>query len=178
MLFRSFNGTNATIDITNSTLNTALGGQSNFTIAFWFNTTDSGTNAIIDIDRGSGGDYMTIGITSGSLFFTVRITSIVIDFTTDATYNDGTWYHAVFQCGTGGNKVFINGTQNSTLTYTNGSPASTDKIPVVASIEVGSTISATNYYNGYLDNFFFSTHLYTSGEVSTLAATKIGRAHV
>ncbi|MCG8013830.1 MAG: Ig-like domain-containing protein [Candidatus Thiodiazotropha weberae] len=156
----NFNGDFDRVEIPdNAATNFGIG---DFTVAFWFNSTQSGTTARLagDMDGGDGYVFYTTG--GGDITFQVTSGIDSVALTTGGLF-DGNWHHVV---GT------VSG--SDWLLYVDNILADAINNPFVGNIDnvntlrIGASSASHNEYDGLIDEVRLYDRTFTSGDVTEL----------
>ncbi|MCG7930577.1 MAG: Ig-like domain-containing protein [Candidatus Thiodiazotropha lotti] len=156
----NFNGDFDRVEIPdNAATNFGIG---DFTVAFWFNSTQSGTTARLagDMDGGDGYVFYTTG--GGDITFQVTSGIDSVALTTGGLF-DGNWHHVV---GT------VSG--SDWLLYVDNILADAINNPFVGNIDnvntlrIGASSASHNEYDGLIDEVRLYDRTLTSGDVTEL----------
>ena len=176
-----FNGSNEFIEVAHDPAFALASGS----IQAWFNTDNqSATQGIFSKDS-SGfdtGGHLNIQISSEDI--EVRLQSVNSSFEVESTGNlihSDTWHHVVFTWGTGGMKLFLDGTLVDSDGYGGGLDTSSGGTGNFEPIAIGATTTgsgnlttntAANFFDGEIDEVaVFGTQL-TASQVEDLYATR------
>jgi hypothetical protein len=170
--FATFNGSNTYFSMTDSDLNTRLSGLSTMSYGCWFRSTASADRTLIRI-TGSSSNAMKLSLSNGQLscfHFVGGTITLFFVTTSPPLYNDGIWHHVVFCTGTsGGNQLYVDGVQNTSLFYFTGNASTNSILPTVTGTPTfGSDVNTGDVWLGDMDGIFISSSRYSSGEVSSL----------
>lgn len=152
---RSFNGSTSNVGLASETT------DSTGSLSVWINTSANGNNEIYSQGTSSGLDTSRIqfGVYSGKVSLLVQVNSVVVlNVTTDSTFNNGSWHLVTWVIGSSSNKIYVDGTQQA-VTYTTGDSTTqkwfSDVSGQTNTQEFGRLrISGTSYnwFNGTLDD--------------------------
>ena len=125
----------------------------NYTIEFWFNVNHSTQCCMYSHHASSVGHALFINGTVGKIYWQDNSNSISVHV--GSGLNDGNWHHvAIVRNGSGSNnqKMYIDGTAESTQTGSSATTQSSD-------VAFGQFINgSSNYFNGYLDEIRISNN--------------------
>jgi glucose/arabinose dehydrogenase len=160
----SLNGVNQYVTI-------PISVRSNFTIAYWVNTTASTTGTVwttglglVSADvSGVANDFGVSLITNGAVAFGVGNPNTSL--TSTASVNNGMWRHVAVtrSSASGAMAVYVDGVQNST---TNG-PTGLRNAP--AAIRIGGILSGGGFFGGSIDEVRIYNTVLSATEISALA---------
>ncbi|MEO7720348.1 MAG: LamG-like jellyroll fold domain-containing protein [Pseudolysinimonas sp.] len=152
--------TAATFNGTTSFVNVARQISTDFSIEFWFNSTQSYSNdlgnphctrwwqgaALVDADSGGGANDFGISLCSGKVIGGVGGNPDP-SIASTATYNDGAWHYVVMTRtqSTGLVELYVDGASVGTVTGT------TNALTSTPAINFGRSTATTNYLAGTLD---------------------------
>jgi hypothetical protein len=157
----------------NSNLTANFAGITDITICSKFRTTHTFAQKLIDIGGGQG--RMALGITSAGaveIFADVSAQQTIQAASPLTTYNDGNWHYAMIVLGSGGNQMYVDGSQ-ITPTYSQGDSGATTTIMTnsdqvtLGAFVIGNIFGGLDFV-GDMEVAFISSHAYTSGEISAL----------
>ena len=127
-------------------------GNTSFTISTWVNTTSSGAKLFFFLGNGTINSSLYMSVESGGV---VRVGDFGTDlFSSTTSVNDGNWHHIALTSNGTTTKLYIDGSESNSLSYT--WAISTDNM------ELGRGTSSY-YYNGKLDQ----VRIYSSALDST-----------
>jgi len=152
----SFDGLNDYIAVSDSS---TIEIEAPATIAFWFNSTQSGATTILIEKDGSPGFSIQKEATTDKMKINV---GNVEALQTIATYNDGVWHHITYVLNetTALSKVYVDGIDD-----TDGTPAYSSPTYGTGSLYIGSR--ASNYpYGGFLDEIRISDTAYNGAWIT------------
>ncbi|WP_197171301.1 VCBS domain-containing protein [Novipirellula aureliae] len=148
------------------------------TISAWVYTdTVSGATVILEAsDSGDGDSRIALGLDGDEFFFIVKDGNTnYLDFmTTDANLTTGTWNHVAVTVGTGGNKIYVNGVQQS-VSYSSGSSSTDRFFDDVSQLDYlawgidkysGSTFSGE--FDGFIDDGRVYDRVLSGGDIQEL----------
>ena len=125
----------------------------NYTIEFWFNVNHSTQCCMYSHHASSVGHALFINGNVGQIYWQDNSNSISVHV--GSGLNDGNWHHvAIVRNGSGSNnqKMYIDGTAESTQTGSSATTQSSD-------VAFGQFINgSSNYFNGYLDEIRISNN--------------------
>ena len=132
-------------------------GNTSFTISTWVNTTSSGSNLFFFLGNGTINSSLYISVESGGV---VRVGDFGTDlFSSTTSINDGNWHHIALTSNGTTTKLYIDGSESNSLSYT--------WAISVDNMELGRGTSSY-YYNGSIDNVRIFNRALDSGEVTQL----------
>lgn len=127
-----------------------FGTSGSFTLEGWVNTTDTGSFQRVLIKPVGGGQSYSLAINNGKAHvrFDDGATSGGFSAESTASINDGTWHHIAGVFDNTGNtlKIFVDGQLATTTAVT------TNPIQGTEALQIGGHPSATQYFNGQLDD--------------------------
>ncbi|MEL6589494.1 MAG: SdrD B-like domain-containing protein [Bacteroidota bacterium] len=148
--------------------NNVLQGLDNtFSMSFWLNTTNGGTQYLISQDRASNdttGEWWINTNTSGFLEFSWRDGGSVSTYTaTSAPLNDGNWNHVFVNYNGSELRFYRNGTLINTFSATIDLPVIEAPIWIARDIRFD-----TDYYGGMLDHLYIFDDSMSTAKISEL----------
>ena len=173
----SFDGVNDYDDL--SAHIAGFSGLTEGTISFWVKTTDAGDNSIFTVsDSGDANSFFTAGVSGGNLFFRVdEAGSTLVEVDGAAIVNDGTWHHLAVTVDGTGNKLFVDGIQETggDLTYLTGNTGTTsffDDVTSLDAMQIGVRESSGFlwYFDGLADDVRVYNRALAAADIAELAA--------
>jgi hypothetical protein len=168
----NFDGTNDFVSIPhNNAMDVSL-NSNGYTIEAWINTTmTSATNNAI-FRKGNNATAFSLGIASGKLNFSTRISSIT-NYRLDANQliNDGHWHHVacvVNQTGTPSVELYIDGVKQTDVTVFTGAISNIANVNFSTTNNLVLGFHSTNnvYFNGRIDEVRFWNTARTEAEIA------------
>jgi len=144
-----FNGTSASVQIPRSI------GNTDFTIALWVKTTDTGSvgnghwwngNGLVDGEVSGGRPDFGTALVGSKFSFGVGTPDVTV--TSSVDINDGQWHHlaATRELGSGQMAIYVDGVPQGTAT----GPAGIKDAP--PNLRIGSIQTGTGFLNGAIDD--------------------------
>ena len=179
--YATFNGSSSYITTSGTQSDTDFQASESFSVAFWFNSSDSGGAAFIDrwgTQNGSGNNGWLILKDSGTAC-SFRLSSnwgaspqaaIRVVSSSNSAFGDGEWHHLVITYGGSGHtsvKIYVDGAEDTSasanITGTVGS------ITYGLPLEIGAYSSThSDKYDGSMKQVLIYDDVITSSEVTTL----------
>ncbi|MBI3588442.1 LamG domain-containing protein, partial [Candidatus Micrarchaeota archaeon] len=172
----SFDGANGIVNFAPAPFN--FSNATNFTVAFWINTTGQGRYILGSYSSAGKGwgiyHYPTGGPSAGlNAFAYGAVGSNDHSFGVTTNVNDNTWHHVVatytFSSALGGNNalnitIFVNGTQKTSFSGNTGDISSGSPNLIIGTIRSG----LTPYFNGSIDELHVWNRSLSASEVNQL----------
>ena len=160
-----FNGSNSTIELSGGDMGLTFGSSANYSIAFWFNTSDISTWQRVFNMCGLGGNsanQIAVSIYLSKIYIYLRTgTSTSVTQIYSSVLSSNTWYHAAFMVNGSTVTLYLDGVAHTLTT------GGTTTISSVSNIIFGSH-GYTPYFNGKIDQLRIFNKAISSSEVTTL----------
>ncbi|GKS64187.1 hypothetical protein YTPLAS72_14910 [Nitrospira sp.] len=170
----SLDGVNDYVNLTPNLAN--FGALTQGTISAWVKTTSTSGVIFSSNDIADAASGTALWINSGKLGFAVyENNTALLEVTTTASINDGSWHLVTVTNGTSGNKLYIDGVQ-AAVTYNTGSSATNrffDDVTGEDTLYIGrdQRSGGSTYFNGNIDDVRVYNRVLTSGDVAQLYTT-------
>ena len=166
-------GSNDYVDLTSHVAN--FSGLSEGTISAWIKTSDS-DGAIFSLnDSGDGDSGIIFYVWNGKLTFSVVDRgNYSLDVVTNANIDDNVWHHVAITVDGSGNKLFIDGVKQNSLTYYDGSASTQEFFSDVSRLDFmaigaqNNDSSLANELEGFLDDVRVYDRGLSSDDISDL----------
>ncbi|MFT7629918.1 MAG: VCBS repeat-containing protein [Mariniblastus sp.] len=171
----SVDGLDDYVDLTSHVAD--FSGFTKGTIAAFVKTSDSHGAFLAANDSGDSNSAVIFYVWNGYLAFSVsEAGSYSLDVVTNTSINDDAWHHVAVTVDSSGNKLFIDGVQQTSLTYYDGNSSSQEFFSDVSNLDfmaVGSarySSSLDEQLDGLIDDVRVYDRALTSSDISELNA--------